>query len=64
MACSEHRLEWRKSSYSSDGNEGDCVEVALAPGAVHVRDSKRTRGLQLSVGGSAWAEFVAYASGS
>ncbi|MEU0104249.1 DUF397 domain-containing protein [Streptomyces sp. NPDC006251] len=33
------RLSWFKSSYS--GNEGGgCLEVAAAPGAVHVRDSK------------------------
>ncbi len=32
-------LEWFKSSYSS--NDGPaCVEVAAAPSAVHVRDSR------------------------
>ncbi|WAL97312.1 DUF397 domain-containing protein [Streptomyces sp. Je 1-369] len=57
-------LEWRKSSYSSNGSEGDCVEVAHTPGAVHVRDSKNARGPRLAVGGTAWADFVTYASTS
>lgn len=34
---------WRKSSYS--GGEGDnCVEVAVRPGGVRVRDTKDTKG--------------------
>ncbi|WP_432057032.1 DUF397 domain-containing protein [Streptomyces sp. bgisy022] len=56
---------WFKSSYS-DGPEGDsCVEVALTPATVHVRDSKcRDTGPRLAVAPEVWAEFVAYASGS
>lgn len=57
-------LEWRKSSYSSNGSEGDCVEVARSRDAVHVRDSKVAQGAHFAVGGPAWADFVAYASGS
>ncbi|MER5500060.1 MULTISPECIES: DUF397 domain-containing protein [unclassified Streptomyces] len=53
---------WFKSSYSSDGNEGDCVEVAASPGAVHVRDSKDVRGPRLAFGSDAWAGFVSYAA--
>lgn len=57
-------LKWFKSSYS-DGTEGDsCVEIATAPGTVHVRDSKDIGGPQLALAMDAWAEFVAYASGS
>ncbi|MEF9883958.1 DUF397 domain-containing protein [Streptomyces sp. P9-A4] len=57
-------VAWRKSSYS-DGNEGDsCVEVATTPAAVHVRDSKCVDGPQLALAPTAWAGFVAYASGS
>lgn len=53
---------WYKSSYSS-GNEGDsCVEVATTPGVVHVRDSKNTAGPQLAFAGSAWTQFVTYAT--
>ncbi|MGP4005299.1 DUF397 domain-containing protein [Streptomyces sp. 4N124] len=31
-------LVWFKSSYS--GSEGECVEIALTPTTVHIRDSK------------------------
>ncbi|MER7837328.1 DUF397 domain-containing protein [Streptomyces sp. NPDC096040] len=58
-------LAWFKSSYS-DGNEGDsCVEVATTPGIIHVRDSKyREVSPRLALAPEAWADFVAYASGS
>ncbi|MFD6996268.1 DUF397 domain-containing protein [Streptomyces mirabilis] len=56
-------LAWFKSSYSS-GSEGDsCVEVASAPGTVHVRDSKSIGGPQLALASGTWADFVMYASG-
>ncbi|MGX5209689.1 DUF397 domain-containing protein [Streptomyces violaceus] len=49
---------WRKSSYS-DGNGGDCVEVADGvPGTVPVRDSKLADSPVVLVGASAWAEFI------
>ncbi|MGV9344225.1 DUF397 domain-containing protein [Streptomyces spiralis] len=49
---------WRKSTYS-DGNGGDCVEVADGvPGVVPVRDSKVPDGAVLVVRAGAWAEFV------
>ncbi|MFF9348008.1 DUF397 domain-containing protein [Streptomyces sp. NPDC014734] len=51
---------WFKSSYSSDGNEGDCVEVAAAPDAVLVRDSKNAQGARLVFAPGAWAGFVSY----
>ena len=54
-------LAWLKSSYSS-GNDGDsCVELALTPGTVHVRDSKDTEGPRLAFAPGAWARFVPYA---
>lgn len=54
------RLRWFKSSYS--GGEGDnCVEVALRPEAVHVRDSKDTSRRPLVVTPAAWAAFTAEA---
>ncbi|WP_240135355.1 DUF397 domain-containing protein [Streptomyces sp. MUM 178J] len=56
-------LEWFKSSYSSSGNNADCVEVAATPRAVHVRDSKNIGGPRLAVTPLAWAGFVRYASG-
>ncbi|UIX31480.1 DUF397 domain-containing protein [Streptomyces sp. GQFP] len=58
-------LHWFKSSYSSSSEADDCVEIATAPGAVHVRDSKSVaQGLRLTLAPAAWAEFVPYASGS
>ncbi|MFB7339327.1 DUF397 domain-containing protein [Streptomyces hydrogenans] len=56
---SKSELEWFKSSYSSNSEGTDCVEVATAPGAVHVRDSKNATGPQLAFGAAAWAGFVA-----
>jgi hypothetical protein len=49
---------WRKSSHS-DGNGGDCVEVADGvPGVVPVRDSKVTGGPVVVVGAVAWTAFL------
>ncbi|WP_329025869.1 MULTISPECIES: DUF397 domain-containing protein [unclassified Streptomyces] len=60
-APGDFELVWIKSSYSSNGNEGDCVEVAAAPGAVLVRDSKDIRRPHLAHAPRAWAAFVAHA---
>ncbi|MCP3769971.1 MULTISPECIES: DUF397 domain-containing protein [unclassified Streptomyces] len=52
---------WVKSSYS--GSSGDnCVEVAMRPEAVHVRDSKDTRRRELAVSRRAWSAFTVLAS--
>ncbi|MEV5510725.1 DUF397 domain-containing protein [Streptomyces orinoci] len=48
---------WFKSSHSQ-GDGGDCVEVAVAVLTVHIRDSKRRLGPQLAVPATAWAEFI------
>ncbi|MCC2265538.1 DUF397 domain-containing protein [Streptomyces sp. CT1-17] len=53
-------LAWIKSSYSS-GEGGECVEVAAAPGAVHVRDSKQPADAMVTVSPQAWAGLVALA---
>ncbi|PPS68950.1 MULTISPECIES: DUF397 domain-containing protein [Streptomyces] len=56
------RLSWFKSSYS--GNEGgECLEVAAAPGAVHVRDSKHPARAQLAFRRREWDAFIRFASG-
>jgi hypothetical protein len=55
MSTSE--LAWFKSSYSSASGD-DCVEVALTPATVHVRDSKDRQGPRLALSPAAWAEFV------
>jgi hypothetical protein len=50
--------EWRKSSYS-DGNGGNCVEVADGRGAVLVRDTTDRDGAMITVSGAAWERFTA-----
>ncbi|MEV6998628.1 DUF397 domain-containing protein [Streptomyces sp. NPDC093982] len=56
-------LAWFKSSYSS-GSEGDsCVEIAIAPRTIHVRDSKYPdTSPRLALAPQAWSAFVTYAS--
>jgi hypothetical protein len=55
----EDTMNWRKSSYSSNGG-GECVEVARnLPGAVAVRDSKHPRGPVLAVTPAEWRDFIA-----
>ncbi|WP_018218557.1 MULTISPECIES: DUF397 domain-containing protein [Salinispora] len=53
---------WRKSTRSSGGGNGDCVEVAdNLPGVVGVRDSKDPTGPALVFGPEAWQAFVTHA---
>ena len=54
---------WRKSSFS-DGGGSDCVEVALTPARVAVRDSKNPVGATLRLPVGAWWRFVAECSGA
>ena len=60
MSVDLAQLDWFKSSYSGD-NGGDCVEVASAPGRVHVRDSKEPEGPALAFTPEAWTAFVGWA---
>jgi hypothetical protein len=48
---------WRKSTYS-DGNGGDCVELASDSGVISVRDTQDRDGVILAVPASAWQEFL------
>ncbi|WP_406316223.1 DUF397 domain-containing protein [Streptosporangium sp. NBC_01639] len=49
---------WRKSS-RSNGNGGECVEVAVnLPGVVAVRDSKNPGGPALLFSPSVWSDFL------
>ncbi|MFE9097028.1 DUF397 domain-containing protein [Streptomyces sp. NPDC007264] len=57
----EEVVTWRTSSYSS-GEGGQCVEVAVLPHVVRVRDSKDTGQPALSVAAAAWAAFVGFAA--
>ncbi|GAA3070766.1 DUF397 domain-containing protein [Streptomyces glomeratus] len=54
-------LTWFKSSHSS-GGDGDCLEVALTPVTVHVRDSKNPQGPRLTLSPAAWTGFLSYAT--
>lgn len=62
MSIEPVATKWIKSSYSSNEHGSDCVEVAVAPGAVWVRDSKVPAGARLALTASAWADFVRHAA--
>ncbi|MFD7664892.1 DUF397 domain-containing protein [Streptomyces sp. NPDC059788] len=52
---------WRKSSYS--GSDADsCVEMAIGPGVISIRDSKDADGPQLAISPHAWAAFIPFAA--
>ncbi|WP_329051997.1 DUF397 domain-containing protein [Streptomyces violaceus] len=51
-------LAWFKSSYSSGNDGNSCVEIAVTPGTVHVRDSKSVEGPRLEITPRAWADFL------
>ena len=55
------RVRWFKSSYSS-GGDGDCVEVALTPATVHIRDSKTPDAAHLTIDPTTWANFLTHVS--
>ncbi|MGW0813417.1 DUF397 domain-containing protein [Streptomyces viridiviolaceus] len=57
-------LVWFKSSYSDGPDGNSCVEIAITPHTIHVRDSKHTAGPRLAVDSTAWADFVTYVSES
>ncbi|WP_371598411.1 DUF397 domain-containing protein [Streptomyces sp. NBC_00564] len=50
-------LNWFKSSYS--GSEGECVEIAIAPATIHIRDSKTPTAPTLTVTPTTWTLFLA-----
>ncbi|MGY0022250.1 DUF397 domain-containing protein [Streptomyces sp. YJ-C3] len=52
---------WRKSTYSGPEG-GECIEVAITPAKVHVRDSKNAQGVSLAFDSSAWAHFLLLAA--
>lgn len=52
--------DWFKSSYST-GSGGECIEVAVSPHFVHVRDSKDIARRGLAVDAEAWTAFVGFA---
>jgi hypothetical protein len=50
-------VRWRKSSYSN-GNGGECVELAVQPLVTAVRDSKNPDGDVLAFPAKAFAAFL------
>ncbi|TLS41832.1 DUF397 domain-containing protein [Streptomyces montanus] len=50
-------LNWIKSSYSG-GQGGECVEVAIAPTTIHIRDSKNPAAAALMVTPTTWSAFL------
>ncbi|MGA4849613.1 DUF397 domain-containing protein [Streptomyces sp. G5(2025)] len=61
-------LAWFKSSYS--GGEGECLELAATPTAIHIRDSKHGTGTGTGTGTgptlhlspAAWTAFLPHAT--
>ncbi|MGC5565775.1 DUF397 domain-containing protein [Streptomyces sp. FR-108] len=49
---------WRKSSYSGEGDGNECVEVATTPTHIAVRDSKTPARGPLIFPAGAFAPFV------
>ena len=60
---STDELSWFKSSYSSASGD-DCVEVAMRPTTIHVRDSKAPREPHLTLSPKTWRTFIAFAGNS
>lgn len=56
-------LAWFKSSYSGGGG-GNCVEVAVCPETILVRDTKDTQRQSLAVSHDAWLAFTTLATDS
>ncbi|MFJ6769492.1 DUF397 domain-containing protein [Kitasatospora sp. NPDC091257] len=50
-------LTWFKSSHSNTEG-GACVEIAVTPGTVRIRDSKDKTGPQLTFTAEAWVDFI------
>jgi hypothetical protein len=55
------RTPWRKSSFSAAN--ANCVEVAMAPEVVGMRDSKDADGAVVVVPVDSWARLVARVRG-
>jgi hypothetical protein len=54
MSRTDHQLPWRKSSRC---DAGSCVEVAITPAEVHVRNSTDPE-TSLSFSRAEWSAFV------
>ena len=54
--------QWRKSTFSGDTGNSDCVEVALDEVQAAVRDSKNAAGPRLHLPYASWRLFLASAT--
>lgn len=52
-------LRWCKSSASSSGSSGDCVEIAWSGRLVLIRNSRDRAGARLAIPAGSWLTFVA-----
>ncbi len=52
-----HMDNWRKSSYSGEGDGNSCVEIAPSPTHVAVRDTKAPTRATLTFPAGAFASF-------
>lgn len=52
---------WRKSSYSNDGVDGNCVEIAELSDQIALRDSKHPAGPVLEFPRHEWRAFLSSA---
>jgi hypothetical protein len=52
------RAGWSKSTRSSGGGSGDCVEVARTPEVVGVRDSKNRGDGHIALSPASWSAFL------
>ncbi|HVK24930.1 MAG TPA: DUF397 domain-containing protein [Actinokineospora sp.] len=50
--------KWRKSSFSTGGEQSDCLEVRFNPDLTRLRDSKNAAGPILTVPPAAWATLL------
>jgi hypothetical protein len=51
------QANWRSSTHSANGG-GQCVEIAITPEVVGMRDSKRTDNAVLAIDPDKWRDFI------
>ncbi|MER5902063.1 DUF397 domain-containing protein [Streptomyces mirabilis] len=49
---------WRKSSYSGEGDGNECVEIANSPTHIAIRDSKTPARATLTIPTEAFTTFI------
>ncbi|MFE7231096.1 DUF397 domain-containing protein [Streptomyces sp. NPDC002405] len=50
--------DWRKSSYSGEGDGNNCVEIANSPTHIAIRDSKAPAGAIVTLPAEAFTSFL------